>query len=135
MIEYQFMEYAVIETGGKQYKVSEGDVVLIDRLSTTDKISFDHVLLHVTTSDTKIGKPYLTDVVVTGKVLGEVLGDKVHIRRFTAKSRHRRHIGFRAALSKVQIESIGKGTSTTQTVKAAAKTTTKKPTKTTSATK
>ena len=129
------MEYAIIETGGKQYKVSAGDVVLIDRLGVTDKISFDHVLLHVTDSDTKIGKPYLTDVVVTGKILGEVLGDKIHIRRFTAKSRHRRHIGFRAALSKVQIESIGKGATPTQTTKPAAKTTTKKPTKTASATK
>ncbi len=103
------MEYAIIETGGKQYKVSAGDTVLVDKLSADGTISFDHVLLHVKDADTKIGKPYLSGMVVTGKVLGQVLGDKVHVRRFTAKSRHRRHIGFRAALSKVQITNIGSG--------------------------
>lgn len=101
------MEYAIIETGGKQYKVNAGTILFVDKLSATNEIMFDHVLLHVNGDNAvEVGKPYLESVVVSGKVLGQVLGDKIHVRRFTAKSRHRRHVGFRAALTKVEITGI-----------------------------
>ncbi|HVT00834.1 MAG TPA: 50S ribosomal protein L21 [Patescibacteria group bacterium] len=103
------MEYVVIETGGKQYRVNVGDVIEVDRLDVENgAISFDKVLLHVNGGDVQIGKPYLNGVSVTGTVVASKKGKKVRVSRFTAKSRHRKVIGFRASLSQVKIEGISK---------------------------
>jgi len=102
------MNYAVIATGGKQYRVSEGDVIEIDRLGEkeTEKVTFENTLLLVNDDKIEIGKPYLTGVKVIGKVVKELRGDKIRVSKFKAKSRHRRTTGFRASLSRVQIEKI-----------------------------
>ncbi len=102
------MKYAVIKTGGKQYKVSEGDVIEVDRLALEKdgKVVFDEVLLSVSDSGVKIGKPFLTDK-VEGKVLDQIKGDKVRVSKFKAKARYRRVTGFRASLTQVEIEKIG----------------------------
>jgi large subunit ribosomal protein L21 len=102
------MKYAVIKTGGKQYKVSEQDVIEVDNLGERkdDKVVFDDVLLLVTDSGVKIGKPFLTDK-VEGKILENIRGEKLYVSKYKAKVRYRRRIGFRAALTKVRIEKIG----------------------------
>jgi large subunit ribosomal protein L21 len=102
------MKYAVIKTGGKQYKVSEGDIIEIDRiLGENGKISFEEVLLLVNDGNVKVGKPFLTGEKVEGKILEDLRGKKVKVSRFKSKVRYRRTTGFRAALTKVQIEKIG----------------------------
>ncbi len=105
------MEYAIIKAGGKQYRVSAGDTLEIDRLDgDKDKsVSFDDVLLWVSGADVKIGKPVLSGVKVTGKILEQTKGDKIRVSKFKAKARYRRTTGFRAYLSKVLIEKIEGG--------------------------
>lgn len=105
------MEYAVIKTGGKQYRVSQGDVLDVDRISgeKDGNISFDDVLLWVSGSNVKIGKPMLKDVNVKAKILEQKKGEKIKVSKFKAKARYRRTTGFRAFLSKVVIEKIDSG--------------------------
>ena len=102
------MKYAIIKTGGKQYKVTEGDVLDIDRLPQEEgQVVFDQVLLLVTDSGVKIGKPTVAGEKVEAKVLGSIKGVKVRVSKFKSKVRYRRVSGFRASLTKVQIEKIG----------------------------
>lgn len=105
------MEYAVIKTGGKQYRVSSGDVLEIDKLpqDTDSDITFDDVLLLVSDSSVKIGKPMLPSVKVKAKLLEQKKGKKIDVYKFKAKARYRRKIGFRALLSKIVIEKIESG--------------------------
>lgn len=100
------MKYAVIKSGGKQYRVCEGDIIEVDRLSfdKDQKASFSEVLLLVNDGQIKIGKPFLPDVKVTGKVLDQLKGKKIRVSKFKAKARYRRVMGFRPSLTRVQIE-------------------------------
>ena len=102
------MQYAVIETGGKQYKIIKGQSFDVDNLDlkSGDTVQFDKVLLHVSDGTIDIGTPYLPGAIVAGKVVQEVKGDKVRAARFQAKSRHRRVTGFRARLTRVEISDI-----------------------------
>lgn len=102
------MKYAIIKTGGKQYKVSEGDIIEIDKLPEKDgKVFFDQVLLLVTDSGVKVGKPTVPGEKVEAKILGSFRGTKIRVSKFKSKVRYRRVSGFRASLTKVQIEKIG----------------------------
>jgi len=102
------MQYAVIKTGGKQYRVSEGDTILVDRLSQENgKISFNEVLLLVNDSDVKVGKPFIAGEAVEGNIVEHLKGDKIRVSKYKSKVRFRRTTGFRASLTKVQIEKIG----------------------------
>jgi len=104
------MKYAVIKTGGKQYKVSEGDTIEIDRISNKDgKVVFDEVLLVSGDTGVKIGKPTVAGATVEAKVLEDFKGEKVRVAKFKAKARYRRVTGFRASLTKVQVEKIVEG--------------------------
>lgn len=102
------MKYAVIKTGGKQYKVSEGDVIEVDRLvdEKNGKLTFDEVLLKVSDSSVKIGTPFVKGEKVEAKLVEQKKGDKIRVSKFKAKVRYRRVNGFRASLSKVLIEKI-----------------------------
>lgn len=102
------MKYAVVTAGGKQYKVAEGDVITIDRLPEEAQATyiFPEVLLYVDGDTQNIGTPLLTDVIVTGKVLDHIKGEKIRVSKFKAKAKYRRVTGFRAFLTKVQIASI-----------------------------
>lgn len=102
------MEYAVIETGGKQYKVSPGSVITVERLNDTKALSFDKVLLYVNGDDFSVGKPYLEGFSVSAKLLDEIRGEKIRVSRFKAKANYRRTTGHRQSLSKVEIEKIVK---------------------------
>jgi len=101
------MQYAVIKTGGKQYRVSEGDIIEVDKLELKDNsVVFDNVLLVVTDDSVQIGKPFIQDAKVKGKLLEQKKGEKIRVAKFKSKVRYRRVAGFRAMLSKVQIEKI-----------------------------
>lgn len=104
------MQYAVIVSGGKQYRVSIGDIIEVDRLQIKDAgadVLFNKVLLHKTESETSVGTPTLSDVVVKGLLVENMKGEKIYVSKFKAKVRHRRRIGFRSHLSKVQIIQVG----------------------------
>lgn len=100
---------AVIETGSKQYLVSVGDKVTVEKLVTEagDTLTFDNVLLVVADdSSVKLGKPYVTGAKVTGKVLAQQRGQKLTVFKYRAKSRYRRKTGHRQSETVVQIQSI-----------------------------
>ena len=108
------MNYAVIKTGGKQYRVSTGDILEIDKLPQDKEsvVTFEDVLLWVAGSEVKIGKPVLSDVKVKAKILEQKKGEKIRVSKFKAKSWYRRTIGFRPLLTKVVIEDIATVTKT-----------------------
>ena len=94
------MSYAVIKVGGKQYRVQEGEHLLVDRLKTEPGKTFTPDVLLV---DGELG-PRAT---VTVRVVENVLGDKIRIGKYRKRTGYKRHNGFRASLSKIQVESIG----------------------------
>ena len=101
------MKYAVIQTGGKQYKVSEGEVIEVEKISPEGKtFDFPKVLLFVDEKKVLVGQPFLENVRVKGEILGEIKGPKVKVARFKAKSRYRRTKGHRQILSQVKIREI-----------------------------
>jgi large subunit ribosomal protein L21 len=122
------MKYSVVTSGGKQYKVSEGDIIDVDKVEQKkdDKIIFEDVQLLVTDGKVELGKPFLAGVKVVGRVIEQFKGDKIRVSKFKAKVRTRRSIGFRAQLTKIQIEKIESGkvekASTKPAVKTARKT-------------
>jgi large subunit ribosomal protein L21 len=97
--------YAVIKIQGHQYKVKEGDSILVDKLKDSKNLKFD-VLLLVNGKEVKLGKPFLKDPKLDVKVLGEEKGKKLHILKYKAKSRYRRKMGFRPQYTKLLIEKI-----------------------------
>lgn len=102
------MEYAVIASGGKQYRVSTGDVIEIDKLPNKkgENIDFSDVLLVVSGGEVKIGKPRVDGAKVSVKVLEIKKGEKIRVAKFKAKSKYRRAMGFRSQLSQIKIEKI-----------------------------
>jgi large subunit ribosomal protein L21 len=102
------MKYAVIRTGGKQYRVAEGEEILVDKLEEEkDKaLTFDEILLLVDGEKVKVGQPLVKGVKVKAKVVDQVKGKKLRIATFKAKARYRRVKGFRPLLTKVKIEKI-----------------------------
>lgn len=115
------MDYAVIKAAGKQYRVSAGDVLEIDRLADGKNVTFEEVLLLVSDGQVKIGKPTLSGVSVKATLLEQTKGDKLRVSKFKAKARYRRTIGFRASLSKVQIDKIESGEKVSAPAKTAKK--------------
>ena len=102
-------EFAVIETGGKQYMVSEGDLLEVELLGDHkegDKVEFDKVLMVDNGKDTTIGDPYIKGAKVKAIYQGEKKGKKLSIIRFKAKSNRHRKVGHRQHYSEVKIESL-----------------------------
>jgi len=100
--------FSVIETGGKQYKVSVGDTIKVEKLEGEDgaKISFDKVLLVSSDKDTKIGEPYLKGVKVSGEILKQGRGKKVISLRYKPKKRVRVKRGHKQYFTEVKITDI-----------------------------
>jgi large subunit ribosomal protein L21 len=97
-------DYAIISLGGKQYRVREGDRLLVDRLPTGEGKTFHPDVLFTGGN----GKPNLSPrIQVTAKVVGSPLGKKIRIGKYKPKKGYRRHTGFRAKLSEIEIQSIG----------------------------
>jgi len=101
------MSYAIISVGGKQYRVREGERLLVDRVAEEDGKTFTPSVLLVGGS----GEPQIapSNVVVTARVLGQQRGPKIRIGKYKKRTGYKRHNGFRAALTQIQIESIGAG--------------------------
>ena len=100
--------YAIIQTGGKQYRVSEGDVVSIEKLTAAEgeEVVFDQVLTVVSDSDIKIGKPVVEGAKVTAKVVEHGKGEKILVFKYKAKSNYRKRQGHRQPYTKVEISKI-----------------------------
>ena len=100
--------YAVIETGGKQYRVEQGDVIDVELLETgkDDKIQFDRVLMISGDKGVKVGSPTVSGAKVTAVALDQVRGPKVAIFKMKRRKGYRRHQGHRQDLQRVRIEKI-----------------------------
>lgn len=99
--------FAVIETGGKQYQVSVGDVVSVEKLSVSDgEVSFDKVLLKSDGENTTIGTPYIDGSFVLAKVVKEGRDKKKIVFRFHSKTRYSKTKGHRQAYTTVSIVKI-----------------------------
>ncbi len=101
------MEYAVIKTGGKQYRVSKGAILEVDRLESEGKdIVLSEVLLLSSEGKIRIGKPVLADVKVKATLLENLKGEKIRVAKFKAKAKYRRVMGFRPHISRLEIKDI-----------------------------
>jgi large subunit ribosomal protein L21 len=98
------MTYAIISLGGKQYRVREGERLLVDRLPTEEGKTFHPEVLMLGGDGAFELAPKAQ---VTARVVGSPLGEKIRIGKYKPKSGYRRHTGFRAKLSQIEIESIG----------------------------
>ncbi|CAC9929552.1 ribosomal protein L21 [Aedoeadaptatus coxii] len=97
--------YAVIETGGKQYTVQEGDLVKVEKLDANegDAVTFDKVLLVARDGEINVGKPYVNDAKVEAKVLKQAKAKKVIVYKFKAKKNERKKKGHRQPYTLVEI--------------------------------
>ncbi|WP_322908805.1 50S ribosomal protein L21 [Mycoplasmopsis felis] len=95
---------AIIETGGKQLLVREGQTIFIEKIEgeVGTKVNFDKVLL----VDSKIGQPYLKNALVTGIIEKQGKAKKIVVYRHNAKSTHKRKLGHRQPYTRLKIESI-----------------------------
>ncbi len=101
---------AIIETGGKQYLVTQDSVLNVEKLSDTgktgDKITFDKVLLTDDGSETKVGAPYITGAKVSGELIEEGRAPKITVIRYRQKSRYFKKKGHRQPYTKVRITAL-----------------------------
>ena len=102
---FRDMTYAIIKVAGKQYRVREGERLLVDRLNEDEGATFAPTVLLVGGD----GGPQLepSDGVVRAKVLGQTKGPKIRIGKYKKRTGYKRHTGFRASLTQIEIESIG----------------------------
>ena len=106
--EVLFGMFAVIETGGKQYKVNEGDVIFVEKLDVAegDKITFDKVLAVATDDGVKTGTPVVEGASVTANVVKNGKAKKIYVMTYKSKKNEKRKMGHRQPYTKVQIEKI-----------------------------
>jgi large subunit ribosomal protein L21 len=101
------MSYAIISVSGKQYRVREGERLLVDRVALDDGATFTPQVLLVGGDGPVAIAP--DDVTVTVRVLGQQRGPKIRIGKYKQRTGYKRHTGFRAALTQIEVESIGGG--------------------------
>lgn len=100
--------YAIIETGGKQYKVSEGDFITVEKLGVQEgsEYTFDKVLAVSNENDTKLGAPYVEGASVLASVIGDGKSKKVIIYKYKSKKGFHKKKGHRQPFTKVKIGKI-----------------------------
>lgn len=100
--------YAIIETGGKQYRVQEGDVLFVEKLEAEegDTINFDKVLLVSKEGDLLAGKPYVEDAKVEADVLEQGKAKKIIVYKYKAKKNYKKKQGHRQPFTKVKVGKI-----------------------------
>ncbi|MBN2910157.1 50S ribosomal protein L21 [Polycladomyces sp. WAk] len=100
--------FAIIETGGKQYRVKQGDVIYVEKLPVAEgeTVTFDKVLLVAKEDGTVVGKPVVEGAVVKGKVEQHGKGKKITVFKYKPKKNYKRKQGHRQPFTKVVIEAI-----------------------------
>ncbi len=101
--------YAIVEIGKRLYKIEKGSEILVDRIETKEgeKLKFDTVTLYRNDNEIMIGKPYVNDISVEGKVLeAEKKGEKLVVFKYKQKASYRRKTGHRQKYTKIQITGI-----------------------------
>jgi large subunit ribosomal protein L21 len=102
------MSYAIISLGGKQYRVQEGDRLVVDRLGEAEGKTFNPPILFLGgDGKAELGPKGTT---VTAKVVGHVLGDKIRVGKYRRRTGYSRHTGHRSRLTEIEIQSIGRKT-------------------------
>jgi large subunit ribosomal protein L21 len=103
--------YAIIIDGGRQYKVTEGQELVVDYrdASSGDALEFDRVVAYSSDDKLRLGEPTLAGAKVTAKVLGVLQGPKLSVQKFRRRKTFRRKTGHRQLFTKVQIEKISAG--------------------------
>src|ERR1700690_1059655 len=110
------MSYAIITVGGKQYRVREGERLLVDRLPTDEGKTFNPRVLLVGGNGSPAPRPPTAapaaepTTTVTARVVGHVLGEKIRIGKYKKRTGYRLHNGYRSRLTQIEIEAIGGGT-------------------------
>lgn len=100
---------AVIETGGKQYKVTEGDVIYVEKLAGANEgetYTFDKVLAIINGAESVFGAPVVDGATVTAKVVKNGKAKKINVFKYNAKKNYRRRQGHRQPFTRLQIEAI-----------------------------
>ena len=101
--------FAIVQIGAKQYKVAPKDIVVIDKIvgEVGDAVTFSDVLLLTDDKNvTTVGTPFIKGSSVKAKILTQEQGEKIAVRRYKHKSRYRRHTGFRAQLTRVEVTDV-----------------------------
>jgi len=100
--------YAVIKTGGKQYRVQQGDVIFVEKIDAQadEQVTFEEVLLVNDGEATKIGTPVVEGAKVEAKVLAQVKAKKIVVYKYKAKKNERKKQGHRQPYTKVEITAI-----------------------------
>ncbi|MFW6381366.1 MAG: 50S ribosomal protein L21 [Bacillota bacterium] len=100
--------YAIIKTGGKQYRVEEGQILKIEKLPVDEDetVDFDKVLAVSRDGETSFGRPYLEDASVTGRVIEQGKNKKITVLKYKPKVRQKKKMGHRQPYTKVKIEKI-----------------------------
>ena len=98
--------FAVIETGGKQYKVQAGDVIYVEKLNAADNDTVEFPVVAVFGDEAKVGAPYVEGAQVTGKVLKTGKAKKITVFTYKHKKNSKRKMGHRQPYTKVQIEAV-----------------------------
>ena len=102
------MKHAVIITGGKQYRVAEGDVIFVEKLEVDagEEVTFDKVLCVVDEENSTIGKPFVEGATVTAKVVKNGKSAKIRVYKMKPKKGYRRTQGHRQPYTKLSVEAI-----------------------------
>jgi large subunit ribosomal protein L21 len=101
-------QYAIVETGGKQYRVQVGDVLSVEKLDgeTGAEVTLDRVLLVGGNGDTKVGTPVVEGASVAATIADQYRGEKIVVFKYKPKKNYRRKTGHRQSLTKLQITGI-----------------------------
>ena len=103
------MSFAIVETGGKQYKIAAGEVFSVEKLTghkEGDTVVFDKVLLVDDGTKTTVGTPYITGKTIEVELTENGKGKKILVQKFKSKSRYKRRLGHRQSYSKVTAKEI-----------------------------
>lgn len=108
MASIQNMNFAIVETGGKQYKVAAGQKLKVEKLNAEagSNLTLDKVLLVADGEDVKLGTPYVSGAKVEAKVLGQGKSDKVIVFKYHSKTRQRKKKGHRQHYTELEIVSV-----------------------------
>lgn len=102
------MKIAIIETGGKQYMVSKGDIIQIEKVEgeAGATVKFDKVLFTTDGKSQELGKPFLSGATIEAKIKKQARDRKIHVLKYKSKSKYRRKIGHRQHYTEVEITKV-----------------------------